>query len=155
MIEFIVVLTLYGIIAAIIEARHDYHVIQWYKTGEEKHNKKWKKWDVIERTWMITVLPCLLLNYELVFRIFLIVQIAFTIAITRWIFMDIALNKFSGWGWWYVGTTAWLDRTFGKFQFALKGLLITIGMYLVWTEFQIIVDCVKYFIGYFSDILTS
>jgi len=138
--EFIILLTLYGIIAAIAEARHDYHVIKWCQTNDPKHNKKWKKWDVIERAWMITVLPCLLLNYEIVFTVFLLVQIAFTIAITRWVFMDLLLNKFSGWGWWHVGTTAWLDTTFGKFQFIMKGVLFTAGMYLVWTEFKAFVQ---------------
>jgi hypothetical protein len=137
--KFIVLLTLYGIITAIVEARHDYHVIKWGQTKDPKHNLKWKKWDVIERTWIITVLPCLLLSNELVFTLFLVVQIAFTVAITRWVFMDLALNKFSGWGWWYVGNTAWLDKTFGKFQFALKGILLTLGMYLIWTEFKIFV----------------
>jgi len=66
--------------------------------------------------------------------LFLVGRLCFLFLSIAWILFDGWLNVIVGWGyWWFVGSTAWLDKLFKKpvYQFIAKFVLLIISILLL------------------------
>lgn len=86
-------------------------VIKWYLTRDNKWSKYWHILGYI-----IRILPIIII-YPNVIAVLLYISIS-------WILYDILINIINGWNILYVGNTSWFDKTFGKYLFIPKVLLL-------------------------------
>lgn len=86
-------------------------VIKWYLTRDNKWSKYWHILGYI-----IRALPVIIL-YPNIVTMLIYTSIS-------WVLYDILINIINGWGIFYVGNTSWLDKTFGKYLFIPKVLLL-------------------------------
>lgn len=60
-------------------------------------------------------------------------NLLFIFSLLYWIVFDLSLNLFRGLKWYYVGTTAWLDKHLKHWQFLIKAsLLFFAGLILMY-----------------------
>ena len=86
-------------------------VIKWYLTRDSKWSKYWHILGYV-----IRVLPIIIIYSNIV-----VMLIYINIS---WILYDILINIINGWDIFYVGNTSWFDKTFGKYLFIPKLLLV-------------------------------
>jgi len=91
-------------------------VIKWYQTRNPKWSKYWHGLGFI-----IRAIPIVLI-YPNWLWILIYANIAWTI-------YDIIINLFMGQSIFYIGSTAWFDKTLGKLTYLLKTLLLILTLY--------------------------
>ena len=92
------------------------YFIRWQQTKDIKYSKIWHSLGFI-----IRVLPVIELypNYEL---LLIYLNLA-------WTFYDISINLIIKQSMFYTGTTSWFDKTFGKYLFIPKTILLILTIY--------------------------
>ena len=90
-------------------------VIKWYLTKEQKWSKYWH---IVG--YFIRAIP-LYYIYPNITWMLVYINVA-------WTLYDMIINKLNGWDWFYVGNTAWFDRTFGKYLLIGKALLLILTL---------------------------
>ena len=86
-------------------------VIKWYLTRDSKWSKYWHILGYV-----IRALPIIII-YPNIVAMLIYISIS-------WILYDILINIINGWDIFYVGNTSWFDKTFGKYLFIPKLLLV-------------------------------
>ena len=86
-------------------------VIKWYLTRDSKWSKYWHILGYV-----IRVLPIIII-YPNIIAMLIYISIS-------WILYDVLINLLNGWSIFYVGNTSWFDKTFGKYLFVPKILLL-------------------------------
>ena len=93
-------------------------VIKWYLTKDQKWSKYWHGLGFV-----IRAIPVVLI-YPNWLWILIYTNVAWTI-------YDMIINLFMGQSIFYVGKTSWFDKTFGKYLFIIKALLLILTIYYI------------------------